>query len=104
MDAAGAAERLQELQALLRTEQAANAMHQKHIQELERRLRLHKDTHVTRSSNVDVEGGRQTISRLKEELLHYREGLRQVTTILDEGVDLSHSSADEVLVGHGLDI
>lgn len=95
----GSAERVLELQASLRAEQAASLMHQKRIQELERRLRFHNQPHAGRSSNAEAATGQHTISDLKEERSQYREGLRQVATILDDGAGLNHSDDSEVHLG-----
>jgi len=89
------AERVVELQNSLRAEKAANIMHQKRIEELERRLCLHTRTHGAAPSSGDVESQEITISQLTEQRLRYREGLRQVATILKEGLDVRHSSDSE---------
>ena len=90
------AERVVELQNSLRAEKATNIMHQKRIEELERRLCLHTRRHGAAPSSGDVQAQEITISQLTEQQLRYREGLRQVASILKEGLDVSYSSDSEV--------
>ena len=90
------AEQELDLQTSLRAEQAANIMHQKRIEELERRLCLHNRTHSAPPSSGEVETQQVTIAQLKEQRSQYREGLRQIASILDKGLDVSLSSDSEV--------